>query len=180
VNLEPAFSKGALVAQSGVSGPSGSIDLLPRFGLFPAGVRPCHDFKSICQSPCERVVFAVDDNENLAELYSILLDAAGYCVEVFTNRTEALTELKARATSPDLLITGYRGSLMSADQFIRDCIAVHPPLRILMATGFHQSEAELSCIAAVRFIRKPFTPHEFLQEVEATLTMQQGVTSGAI
>jgi CheY-like chemotaxis protein len=145
VKLEPAFSKGALVAQSGVPGPGGRIDLLRRFGLFPAGGRPCHDFKSVCQSPCEPVVFAVDDNEHVAELYSILLDAAGYCMEVFTNRTEALTELKARATSPDLLITGYRGSLMSADQFIRDCIAVHPPLRILMATGFHQTLLHRGC-----------------------------------
>ena len=179
MKLEPAFSKNELAAQSGVSGPDGGIDLLPRSGSFLAALSPCDDFRSLCQSTREPVVFAVDDDEDLAELYSILLDAAGYCVDVFTDRGEALAELKARASRPDLLITGYRGSWMPADHFVRECIAVHPPLRILMATGLHQAEGRLTCTASMRFIRKPFMPHDFLREVEATLAMQLATRSGA-
>ena len=127
--------------------------------------------KSLSPGAARPAVFAVDDDESLAELYAIVLGAAGYCVDVFTDRREALAAFKARAKRPDVLITDYRGRSMSADRFIRECLSVHPSLRILMASGFPEAEADPLCLGPARFIGKPFTPQELLQEVRATLTM---------
>ena len=113
-------------------------------------------------------VYVVDDDEGLTELCSIILEAAGYDVKTFNDRAVALAALKAESNLPDLLITDYRGRSMLVDQFMQECLAAHPALRILMASGFNQADAGLR-IRPKRFIRKPFTTKELLREVQATL-----------
>jgi DNA-binding NtrC family response regulator len=85
------------------------------------------------------------------------------------HRAEALTALTAERTKPKLLITDYLGLSMSVDQFLRRTLAVHPTLRILMASGFHPMDTRFSRVRPDRFIRKPFTAEEFLQEVRTSL-----------
>jgi DNA-binding response OmpR family regulator len=111
----------------------------------------------------------VDDDEALTELYAIYLEAAGFRVKVFNNRVKALAALTADAERPDLLITDYRGESMPVDEFMHQCLTVHPALRILMASGFNETEALCFRAKADRFIRKPFTSEELLREVCATL-----------
>jgi DNA-binding NtrC family response regulator len=115
------------------------------------------------------LIYAVDDMPHLTELYTTLLEAAGYIVRAFNNRLEALAALKAATKKPNLLITDYLGHSMPVDEFIRDCLVVHPTLRILMASGFDQTGLRASPIRADRFIRKPFGLEELQQEVRAAL-----------
>jgi CheY-like chemotaxis protein len=114
-------------------------------------------------------IYAVDDNGDLTELYSLLLAGAGYKVQAFTQRMEALAALKADGAKPDLLITDYFGVSMPVEQFMHACRVIHPNLRILMASGFSRTDEPCSWVRPDRFIRKPFTPEEFLVEVKAVL-----------
>jgi CheY-like chemotaxis protein len=115
------------------------------------------------------VVCVVDDDPDLTELYSILLRGAGFKVQAFTDRVEALQRFKAAEAWPNLLITDYRGESMPIDEFIHACVTHNPVLRILMASGFEEADTSLLRVRPDRFLRKPFTPEEFLREVHTAL-----------
>jgi DNA-binding NtrC family response regulator len=116
-------------------------------------------------------IYIVDDEPRLTDLYSIILEGRGYAVKAFNHRVEALASLKGDRRKPDLLIMDYLGHSMSVDQFMQRCLLAHPTLRILMATGFSQVDAKFSYIRPDRFLQKPFTADEFLQEVKAALAV---------
>lgn len=115
------------------------------------------------------LIYVVDDQEALAELYTIFLEAIGYNVRSFTDRADALAALLMEPAKPDLLITDYLGLSMPVDDFIRHCRVAHPELRILMASGCHGSDAGFVNPLPDRFIQKPFTAEELRREVQAAL-----------
>ena len=115
------------------------------------------------------LIYVVDDMPNLTELYTILLEEIGCVVRAFNDRAEALAVLKTTTEKPDLLITDYLGHSIPVDEFIHDCLVVHPTLRILMASGFDQTVMRVPQIRADRFIPKPFDPEDLQQEVRAAL-----------
>lgn len=114
-------------------------------------------------------IYAVDDMPRLTELYSSLLEAAGYQVRAFNDRATALTALKTDRRAPALLITDYLGRSMPVDRFMHACRLIHPGLRILMASGFNPQHMQLPHARPDRFLQKPFSPEEFHQEVRAAL-----------
>lgn len=117
------------------------------------------------------LIYVVDDETRLTDLYTIILEAKGYAVRTFNNRIEALAELKGAMKKPDLVIMDYLGHTMPADGFMRLCLQAHPNLRILVASGYSQIDARFSYIRPDRFIQKPFTAEEFLSEVESALAI---------
>jgi len=117
------------------------------------------------------LIYAVDDEPPILDLYTILLGAHDYVVRTFDNRVHALAELKGGRRKPDLLIMDYFGHAMSVDGFMQQCLLAHPTLRILVASGFSQLDARFTYVRPDRFIQKPFTGDEFLQEVEAALAV---------
>jgi DNA-binding NtrC family response regulator len=114
-------------------------------------------------------IYVVDNDEALTELYVILLEAKGYRVRAFNDRAEALAALENDSKRPDLLIMDYLGHLMPLDRFVHRSLAVHPSLRILMASGLSPTEVRFSSARPGRFIQKPFTSEELLKEVRAAL-----------
>jgi len=115
-------------------------------------------------------IYVVDDTEGLTELYTLFLKGTGCNVRAYDNRAEALAALAADRTKPDLLIMDYLGDSMPVDRFMLCCRVVRPSLRILMASGLSQTDVQFfSPVRPNRFIRKPFTAGEFLQEVKAAL-----------
>lgn len=116
-----------------------------------------------------RLIYVVDDQDGVGELYAIFLQANGYRVRTFTDRIAALTALTMDKQKPALLITDYFGLSMPIERFIEKCRAVHPALRILMASGCHKPDLNLARMLPGRFIQKPFTPDELKQEVQAAL-----------
>jgi CheY-like chemotaxis protein len=117
------------------------------------------------------LIYVVDDEPGLTDLYTIILEERGYAVRAFDSRIEALAQLKGDRRKPDLLIMDYFGHAMSVDGFMQLCLLAHPCLRILVASGFSQMDARFSYIRPNRFIQKPFTAEEFLREVEAVLAV---------
>jgi CheY-like chemotaxis protein len=115
------------------------------------------------------LIYVVDDMPCLTELYTLVLEAAGHRVKAFTNRHTALTSLQEEHEKPTLLITDFRNASMHTDRFLQECIAVHPHLRILMATGFGYRYQWFSSVTPDRILQKPFTPEQLQQEVHAAL-----------
>ena len=124
---------------------------------------------AVPHTPEATYIYVVDDQEAVAELYTIFLEANGYSVRSFTDRAEALAALIMDEQKPDLLITDYVGLSMPIAGFIHHCRAAHPELRVLMASGCHEAEVDFVHPMPDRFIQKPFTAEELRQEVRAAL-----------
>lgn len=120
-------------------------------------------------APVGRSVYVVDDAEGLAELYALFLKETGCTVRTYNHRADALAAMATDRTRPNLLIMDYLGDSMPVDRFLQCCVAVHPSLRILMASELSQTDVRSSSVRPDRSIQKPFTAHEFLQEVRAAL-----------
>jgi DNA-binding response OmpR family regulator len=116
------------------------------------------------------LIYVVDDLPCLVELYAVVLEADGHRVKTFSDRNTAIAALKTDDEKPALLITDYRNSSMPTDHFLRGCRALHPSLRILMATGFDYQGAQPAGVMADGFLQKPFTFEELRDEVRAILT----------
>lgn len=118
----------------------------------------------------EPLIYVVDDEPHLTELYTTLLEATGCRVRAFNDRAEALAAIRRENRKPDLMVIDGLGNSMLADRFMKLCLAVCPQLRILMASGLSRSDVPFLSVRPDRFLQKPFTPEEFLHEVSATLT----------
>jgi len=142
----------------------------------PGGLLHSQSSASALRTASAALIYVVDDAEGLTELYTFFLKGTGYNVRAFNERAEALVALATERTKPDLLIIDYLGDPMPADRFMQCCVIAHPSLRILMASGLAQSEVRFSGVRPDRFIQKPFTAEEFLQEVRAALAPSPNAT----
>src|SRR5262249_15430045 len=115
------------------------------------------------------LIYLVDDDEGLTDLYTIFLKGTGYAVRAFNSRTEVLEALRAEDETPDLLIMDYVGHAMPPNWFIQHCLLVEPTLRILIASGLCHSDFLCPDARPLRFLQKPFTARTFLEEVKAAL-----------
>ena len=135
----------------------------------PLFVRPIDSEPAWAQASQPPSIYIVDDMPPLIWLYLALLEPTGCCIRAFNDREEALAALKLEAARPLLLITDYLGRGMTADEFMQACRAIHPGLRILLASGFNPEEMTLLRARPDRFLQKPFSPDEFQREVRAAL-----------
>jgi CheY-like chemotaxis protein len=98
-----------------------------------------------------------------------LLRLLGLLVKCFHDRRIALASLRTAEEKPVLLITDLHNPTMRIEPFLQECVAIHPSLRILMATGFGYNQAWCFSSTPDRLLQKPFTPEELREAVEATL-----------
>jgi len=84
-------------------------------------------------------ILIVDDDRATRDDLAQLLTHEGYETLTASDVPTAMHILGASA--PDLLITDYRGPTVPVSQFMRDCLALHPKLRILMMSGFDQTSS---------------------------------------
>jgi len=133
---------------------------IARNSLMPTAEGPTH----------ASVIYLVDDDEGLTDLYTIFLKGTGHVVRAFSSRSEALQALIADDEVPDLLIMDYVGHAMPPGWFIQRCLLAHPALRILVASGLSQSDISCAEVQPLRFLQKPFTARKFLDEVRAALS----------
>lgn len=115
------------------------------------------------------VIYAVDDQESLTDLYKCLLSAVGYHVRTFTDRREALEAMRSESNLPNLLVTDCLGGSIPVEHFLEACRDVNPNLRILMASGLHKHWVAVSADPQIAFIQKPFLPGEFIEAVQLAL-----------
>lgn len=158
-----------------------AVDRVPAFWLpYCEGtlLRPAGGHPSGPQPPEPPLIYAVDDFEYLTELYTVVLETSGYIVRAFTDRVAALVALKSQRRKPGLLITDYAGGTLPIERFLQQCRALHPTLRVLMATGFNEADLHLAGTRADRFLRKPFTARVLCAEVRALLPGSQPASPG--
>ena len=121
----------------------------------------------------KKLVWVVDDEPAVGELYRVVLKLAGYLTRIFEDRTEALEVLYRTDQPPALLITDFIGRPIGAGLFMQRWRAQHSQIKILMITGCDQGCLD-NCVARPdRFLGKPFRVESMLTEVGGLLGRPQ-------
>jgi two-component system cell cycle sensor histidine kinase/response regulator CckA len=107
-------------------------------------------------------VLVVEDDDALRDLVRVVLEPAGYEVRLAADGEDAL-----RHPDPDLLITDILMPGMNGRELADRLLARAPRTRVLFISGYAGEDVELE--DGARFLAKPFTPGELLEQVRALL-----------
>ena len=118
------------------------------------------------QATDKPVIYAVDDEVMILELFTVLLEPLGYRVLTFSDPAQALESLSASLPRPALIITDYAMHSLNGMELIERCRAVAPDQKILLASGTVGEEVfEGTAVRPDRFISKPFKTRELVAAV---------------
>jgi two-component system, NtrC family, C4-dicarboxylate transport response regulator DctD len=112
-----------------------------------------------------KIIFVVDDEQDLLDYEDVVLSDAGYGVRQFANPEAALAEFHEQR--PMLVLTDYWMPRMSGMDLLRECRRRRPGQKVVLISG--TVDQEVFAHAAVQpdnFMAKPFLPQQLLEVVE--------------
>ncbi len=108
----------------------------------------------------KRMVLVVDDEQNMQTVMRMILEEAGYIVEVADNGDAGLAHL----TNPnlDVVLSDLKMPGMGGEEFIRICREERPdvPVVVVTAHGTIRSAVQSINAGASDYLTKPFEPEE--------------------
>ena len=119
----------------------------------------------------------VDDDKNILESVTMLLEQEGYHVRSFSDPAAALTALTT--TPPDLAILDIKMPRMDGLELLRRLRQGAPDLPVIFLTSKDEEIDELMGLnaGADDYIRKPFSQRLLLERVRAVLRRAEGKTA---
>jgi len=114
-------------------------------------------------------ILVVDDDQNLLELMSMILQSADYEVTATPDEEKALAA--ARAQVFDLSVVDLKLVRMDGIALMHDLHLINPdmPVIILTAHSSVRSAVEAIKMGAFNYLAKPFDPDELLLQIERAL-----------
>ncbi|HLL53704.1 MAG TPA: sigma-54 dependent transcriptional regulator [Myxococcaceae bacterium] len=110
--------------------------------------------------PTFRSILVADDEPSIRHVLTLVLTEHGYEVRAVADGEEALRELAAR--SYDVLLTDVRMPKRDGLSLLRQAIASHPELTVLVMSAYGSQEQALEAVGAgaYDYVQKPFKPEE--------------------
>jgi two-component system alkaline phosphatase synthesis response regulator PhoP len=126
----------------------------------------------MAQAKGKKSILIVEDEPELAEVYSTLLNQSGYKVTVAHNGKEALKS--AGEHDPDLILLDLRMPVMDGVEFLKkyDLKKSHPDVKVVVFSNYDlQDEIDDAYrLGADRYVLKAWaSPRELLQIVQDSL-----------
>lgn len=117
-------------------------------------------------------ILVVEDEQELNEVYELILKSAGYNVKVAHDGDEALTICETFV--PDLILLDLRMPKVSGLEFLQkyELLKNHPTVKVIIFSNLEsQSEIDQAYeLGAARYMLKAWvSPRELLQLVKQTL-----------
>jgi two-component system, cell cycle sensor histidine kinase and response regulator CckA len=108
----------------------------------------------------EKIVL-VDDDFDIINLFSEILELNGYKVSTFTDPVEALTNLQTNIQEYDLLISDYKMPRISGNILSQKLITINPELKVIIMSAY----ADINIDRKFTFISKPLSMPKLLKIV---------------
>ena len=119
-------------------------------------------------------ILIIDDDDNLRDGLTTLLEAQDYDVDGAQNGKVALNLLEENIY--DLILTDYRMQEMDGMSFLKKIQRQFPSLKVIMITGYGSIEhaVEAMQLGAVNYISKPINPKKLIDVVHDVLKTSSG------
>ena len=112
--------------------------------------------------PTFRSILVADDEPSIRHVLTLVLTEHGYEVRAVADGDEALRELAAR--SYDVLLTDVRMPKRDGLSVLRQAIASHPGITVVVMSAYGSQEQALEAVGAgaYDYVQKPFKPEEIV------------------
>jgi|SaaInlStandDraft_7_1057024.scaffolds.fasta_scaffold307240_1 DNA-binding NtrC family response regulator len=115
-------------------------------------------------------ILIIDDEPDILEMLSFILEDEGYDVLTANSGNSALTLIKSGEFKPDLAISDIQMSDGDGVKFLKDSKLEFPQLKVILMTGFsNYNKEELVKLGALDIISKPFDLDEILKSLKNLL-----------
>ncbi len=121
-----------------------------------------HDHPS--PSGSKGTILLADDDTNVRNLISKILEREGYTVIEASNGAEALERGLEYGLPIHLLITDVSMPLVSGPDLVRQILPKRPSMKVLFITG--RDKKDVSKGASISYLEKPFTLKGLLAQVD--------------
>jgi len=118
----------------------------------------------------ERILL-VDDEEDIIEIVTAMLEHYGYLVTPFLDSEQALRYFLDNPKTVDLVITDLTMPRLSGYELARQLLEVRSDLPIILCTGFNENvqSEELIASGIKRYLQKPVEMHDMLETIREIL-----------
>lgn len=120
---------------------------------------------SVAQRP---LVLIVEDNQDLAEAYELLLSMHGYRVATASNGRAGLESV--RQLAPDVVVLDMMMPEVDGLEFLAQLPATsRPPPRVIANSGFEAFEERARALGAHAFLKKPVSRDQLIAAIEGAV-----------
>jgi DNA-binding NtrC family response regulator len=116
-------------------------------------------------------VLVIDDEVGIRRLACMLLEEAGFDVDLAADGDEALERIHESSETPDLILLDVTMPRRSGVEVLEEIRRVNTDLPVVLMSGFTESEVAsvLESDPRTSFLQKPFTGESLQQVVRAAL-----------
>jgi len=163
-----------------VKGHGGYIDVQSRPNMgttfqiyFPIAQPPAEVTKTTAESllrGAETVLF-VDDEEEILNASSALLEVMGYRVLTARTGREALCVYERQGNEIDIVLLDMIMPEMSGGQVFEQLKTINPAVRVLLLSGYSKDQEETALLASrcEGFIQKPFKIYDLCRSIREAM-----------
>ena len=119
-------------------------------------------------------ILLVEDDADLAELFSQALTRGGYTVDKFTNPVEACSSFEVNPTKYRLVISDVRMPEMTGLQLVKKINEINKDVKVLLMSAFELNSmgSDLKELTIEAFLEKPMHVNQLLSVVEKSIKMR--------
>ncbi len=112
-------------------------------------------------------VFVVEDDQQIIELYRVILKMYGYEFAGFAlDGKEAVQVFEAMNPRPDIIIMDQRLPLMNGVEATKEIMRMDPGAKVLFVSADNRSRESALSSGAMGFITKPFQMKDFMTHLD--------------
>ncbi len=117
------------------------------------------------------LVLVIDDDDQVAEVSSLVLRSGGFAVEVETDPARALQRFRERPAAYGAVLLDLTMPTIPGDQVLADLGAIDPAVPVVVVSGYADAEMEarLADLGVSAFVHKPYRAGELLTAVVAVV-----------
>jgi two-component system, cell cycle sensor histidine kinase and response regulator CckA len=168
-----------------IRGHNGTIDVdsVPGRGTTFRLVFPCIDSPvakdttdtiELPQSPGNRTILIVDDEEAVRDMMSLMLTNAGHHTLIAEDGEKAIAIVEGNPLGIDLVILDLTMPNMNGQTTYRELRSINENIRVILMSGFSEQEAsrQFGSEGIADFISKPFSYSDLISRVSSVLDSQ--------
>ena len=121
-------------------------------------------------------IVIVDDEKEICESIKSILQASGYCVEIFLNAHSTYNYItKCNDNLPDIVITDYKLIGQSGLELLERIKNTYPEISVIIMTGYGDKKLIVESLrfGAEDFIDKPLNPKDLRSAIEKIINKRE-------
>ena len=111
----------------------------------------------------------IDDDHDIINLFSEILELHGYTVSTFTDPVDALTNLQGNIEDYDVIISDFKMPCLSGNSLCQKLLTINPDLKVIIILVY----ADIECDRKFTFVSKPLSMPKLLQIIGEKLKEQK-------